>query len=434
MTMARTLAFGLFFAGLMMTGAAARTPAPPPSNPYTLTVSALVGPTGTDVTVQISAAAGSALPTIAKKLALSAPGWSRTLSNVALTGGRWTARYTDLAHGKALTAHVEFKTTKTWSLCANTVALYRPDLRIRPVSVQATGSIGEQIFVPVYVDELNGDLGASFEIAVSGPGLTIPTGTGLIVNPHGSLFFSFTLPLQSAGTQTVTLTIQNEVPGDYDLSNNTLSFSIEVIDPSKELRLYGGYHRTEGLASSSNTSPEGNVSENGTDGKNESLYVVVDNTKPMSWPLSASVRMYADGAVAFSADAVNVTYTEDFGDGSYRWIGYFPDYNSQLWIVTYPPGSTYRSRFYATRSAADYVGFNSYNGQTTTYVQQSGTFLNATVSSELAGTLTSSLGQFTVTSGLQPITHARQDEESDTPYPHVVHQDVWDSYSYFTIH
>lgn len=435
MSFTRALCFGFLFVGLMGAAAAARVPSPPPATPYTLAVSALVGPTGTDVVVQIAAPTGGALPTVAKKLELFAPHWSQSLKDVALSAGQWTAHTTGLPRGTAITAHVEFKTTKTWNLGSNTVALYRPDLYFSSVGAPTSAKLGDVLAVTVLIGELRGDLGASFDLAVSGLGVQGVIASGVRVNALGSTQLLLEVKVLALGAQTVTLTIQNEIPGDYDPSNNTTSFVVQVSPLLASTQYYGGYHRSQGTTSESFTNPDGSTADQSTNGNSESLNIVASSSQAMSWPMSATMNMYADGVQVYSVTVSDVTPTTTYSDGSSAYIQTFaPDYTTYLWITLYASGSTPAVRFITNRSAADYVQVITQGGVTTTSVQQYGTFMNATVSSQMTGTLTSALGAIGGDTGLQPIVYSREDVDTTVPFPNTAHLDLWDSYSSGNLH
>lgn len=426
----RTVPCAALLVGLMFSGATAFTPPTSPSQPYRLSVSALAGPAGTDLTVQVTAPAGGALPTTLKKLSLSAPGWSRSLSNVPLSGGQWTARYTDLPRGKALTAKVEFKTTRTWNLCANTVVLHRPDVRFLSVNAPTQAQPNEVLTVPVVLQETRGDLGATFDLAASGA-IQPVTATGIRVNPHGSTQVILNLSLTGTGTQTITLRIQNQTPGDYDPSNNTASFTLQVTQPLAPTQYYGGYYRWEGTSYSSYPNHDGTLIEGLSDGKYESLDFVCSSNQPMSWPMSGSWKMKADGNEVYSVTLTDVYPTETYSDGGSAYFRSFaPDYDHYIWITLSAPGSSPAVRYSTDRTVSDYVQTITQHGQTTVSIQKWGTFLNATGSAEMSGTLTSAMGRVGGGTGSRSILYARRDDEYNTPNSVTrINQDTWSSYS-----
>jgi hypothetical protein len=226
-----------------------------PRRPYTLAIDALVGPSGTDVVMQISATGGVALPLMAEQVLL------RTIWGHGRVTSVRHFRHVPLVHGQAtfsnlpIAAHTKVSATvvvriadshRREVLRANAVALDRPDLRISQVIAPAEIRVGQIANIEVVVQEIRGYRGATFDVLLLEGQTVLDTVTGARIDPLGTTTAAFAVQFAVPGTHALTALIANAVPGEYDTSNNAWSFVIRVTSQVLPTSYTVAYERIEG--------------------------------------------------------------------------------------------------------------------------------------------------------------------------------------------
>jgi hypothetical protein len=282
------------------------------AKPYTLTLDALVGPGGTDVVFQVSATGGRVLPTEAEHVllrTLDSRGrvtWRRHFTDVPLQGGRAVIPNLPIPAHVRLSAIVEARgagSHRTWVLRGNTIALYRPQLRIAQVSAPSEVRTGQVVNIDVLVQEVRGDLGATFGMILLDGGAVIDQVSGATIQPLGSTTLAFAVRFDTAGVHALQVTIVDPQPAEYDTTDNTASFVIQVTDvlPFKYAL---NYQRIEGAFSSNFTlSTTSSVDQPGFSQTQkvdqQSLYQEIGRHETLSY--SGSSDRLLSGAINFSA-------------------------------------------------------------------------------------------------------------------------------------
>jgi len=376
--------------------------------PYSLSVEALKGQNGsTDVYLKVSAQTGWTSPELAKKILLKAIDkdgnalWAKNYMNVALSEGRAKYSYDDLARHMPIKAQVNVKTQQSVNeevLKAGTIVMLRPDLKVARAITEPQARVGQAINVEVVVQELNQDLGASFDACVREGGTVLDSLTGAYVEPGGVSSLVFSFALDKPGVHNLTAEVKNVQPGDYDATNNTLDFQIEVINPQIPAQYWLSYYDTNFDYASQSTwnynwyyEGYGNYGSQGWSdyaqkGSTESLSYSSWQPKTVNWPVeNLSVAVNVDGAQKINVQLSNLQPTWSYswsgsGDGwsnSYSYQTYYtwlPEENAWVYVQSYSQtytygGTTYSyqgSSVYLNRYAADYVyrgkGFNNYWG------------------------------------------------------------------------
>lgn len=108
--------------------------------------------------------------------------------------------------------------------------LFRPDLVVQALSAPDTVKVDELFDIEMIIEELNNDIGATAtvslfdgaELLVSMPDVYVPAGEQVTV-------VITSLGLANVGTHSFTVVISDADPAEYDDTNNTYSFSLEVI-------------------------------------------------------------------------------------------------------------------------------------------------------------------------------------------------------------
>jgi hypothetical protein len=430
------------FAAVVLIGtigleAGARPPSGSPSNPYTLSVSALVGPLGTDVTLEIAAAPGAEVPPAAQRIQLETDAWIRKYQDIPLEGGRWTIRFTDLPRGSALSALVVVKLNgPVYHLRANTVALLLPELRFASVGVPLSTRAGDLVTVPVVIEETGGDLGATFDLVLNSPPTHPVTATGIRVDAGGTSQILLTTRFLQVGVQIVTLIIQRPGSGFVDPSKDSKTLYVTVGANPGPTDWDGGYTRVDGASGETFAVPFAGSGVLTTTGRHEMIFLNGNSSQPMAWPMDFSASLKADGipVIEYNRTGINPTEIRSEGFPGSETLSLFHEVLFPIAILTVSTSQTsasFRTAFQIQRSSADYVQIVSINGgPPTTSLQVYGTFLNAASAVQFDATLTSSLNQFGGAFPVLPITHSRNDYDPDPADPNArwEHQDVWSAY------
>jgi hypothetical protein len=200
----------------------------------------------TDVYLTVTPAlAGHMAPAVAQNIVLKSFDlfgrlrWTRTAQNTPLVlAGDGTStgnlQYTDALHGQNLKAQVQVKdsATGTTQLLRNEGrVLYRPDLAVASVSAASEVGAFQWFPISVAVRELKGDLGAKANVYLKDGDTVIDQIVGISVSPSTEVGLFFATSFQTEGLHRLKVVIGDEVPGDFDLANNTYEFSVNVVQP-----------------------------------------------------------------------------------------------------------------------------------------------------------------------------------------------------------
>ena len=208
--------------------------------PYTVDVVALTGPEGGQLSVALTAKAGSSVPESVEHLhvKLSPPGAAETevvnLEAVPAPGGSATIELGPLERGTAVDvqAHVRGDSPPRIVVLRDaTTALLRPDLVVVAVDAPPQTLTTEPIDVVARLAELNEDTGAEAKVSLMlGPTafaepkiVTVPKGGDLSVTFDG-------VRLTSAMASELTVVVAGADPFETDESNNSRTTTVEVTE------------------------------------------------------------------------------------------------------------------------------------------------------------------------------------------------------------
>lgn len=154
-------------------------------------------------------------------------GWTKNYNNTNGTG-TFVLPVTGLTRGTTIQIHANVRGTSSRNMqvlqVTDTVRL-RPDLQVSAVTVPANVTAGVPVTISASVRELNGDTGARATCSLSVNGKQLDTATNIWVDAGDSVQCLFNTSF-AAGTNNVTVTAGNVVPGDWDLRNNSASVSV----------------------------------------------------------------------------------------------------------------------------------------------------------------------------------------------------------------
>ncbi len=148
-------------------------------------------------------------------------------------GGYFTDKYPGMSHGlnlriqaKARGAVHRDELEAKWLDSVR----YRPDLYVKLIDAPAKARINTLVLINAVIAEGMGDTGADTDCVLLVDGVQVDKGL-LWVNAAGSAACSFGYTFTAAGQHTLTVSALNVRPGDYDLTNNSLSQQITITQP-----------------------------------------------------------------------------------------------------------------------------------------------------------------------------------------------------------
>lgn len=216
-------------------------------DPFALSINAMQDSTGnTEVTLTVTPVLPSfAVPTSSKHVQLKSFDtqgelrWTKNTFDVplAVSGGTSSTvqNFTDMQAHQPVNAQIQIQnkqTVNTKVLKAVTTVKLRPDVSLADVQAPAQANVGELVNIAVTVSEENGDLGATTDLVLSDGLEVLDTVSGISLSAGGSVGAVFAVPFDDLGFHDLTITAGNVVPGDFDTANNTVAFTIEIINPS----------------------------------------------------------------------------------------------------------------------------------------------------------------------------------------------------------
>jgi hypothetical protein len=207
---------------------------------YAMTAGAFTGPARTDVTLRFTAGPGCAAVTIVKHVQVKTfteTGKVATVVNlddVSAQGGAASVELGRVERGRRIEAAATVQTgapPRAYLLRDATTSLLRPDLAVTahaPVQTLTT----RPITVTAEVAELNGDTGATAEVALAGPIGPLADPVGVSVPAGGQVEVTFpNIALTSPVPVELKVIVTAAVPAEYDAAddaNDTQSATVEV--------------------------------------------------------------------------------------------------------------------------------------------------------------------------------------------------------------
>ncbi len=359
----------------------------------------------TDLYLKVSSILkGHTAPTVAQNLALKSFDifgklrWTKTLQNTPLASNpdkTTTAdlQYSDMEHGQNVKAQMSVKDSvsgATEVLTTQGRVLSRPDLAVDSLSVPS--QVNTHLIVNIFasVKELKGDLGATANVYLKDGNNVIDVVTNFSITPLASVGVTFATVFQTAGAHQLKIVVGDVTPGDYDLSNNEQSFSIEVVQPPLVPVFYCASYAHYDYDYQ-------NVVENPfwistyhdqytNEYTSETLYVPASFNSPLA---NVRLKISADGTQRDNFEVFNVPLNIDYSDGcstnasGYQNLADGTDFYIQTYQDCYGNQNSYAS---FSKAYYNEIFFSSYydkywqTGSTNSFASGFGTALNATTS------------------------------------------------------
>ncbi|NQV41005.1 MAG: T9SS type A sorting domain-containing protein [Candidatus Marinimicrobia bacterium] len=219
----------------------------------------------------------------------------------------------------------------------------RPDLIIEDVGYPLTVQVDQPFNVHATLQEVLGDNSAIANVNLSADGVSMTT-PGVHISPEMPTTVIFTgLSFSEPGIISFTVDISDATPGEFDLTNNSFSFDVEVIPPQTpgETEYSMSYENFDNVFSLATIEMCGNVEEMQNGGNRDEFFL--EGSSEEATPggsLDISFRLYADGVSAYALDIEGLTSYEtvdgfEYYDYSDEATGVFITYSRNPGNIAY---------------------------------------------------------------------------------------------------
>jgi hypothetical protein len=221
------------------------------SAPYTLQVSALTGPQGGLLRIEVNADAGVPAVATMRYVQVSVDGvLIRVLRDVAAPDGVAEIDLGPVVRGATVSARVQVRAPSSQTLIPLSRAAFarlRPDLIVAAVHVPPQTLSTRPVDVVADVSELNGDVGATATLSLMAGPTPLAEPKLVTVPKSGTVSATFEkVTLATAVPTELTVLVDGAAPFETDATNNAASGTVEVTEhelvPSNVLvQALGGY-------------------------------------------------------------------------------------------------------------------------------------------------------------------------------------------------
>lgn len=212
-----------------------------PSSPgaaYTMTVAALTGQTRTDITLRFTSAAGCAPVTAVKRVQITtltedgSTSSLRSFNDVAAPGGVAQIAFDSLEPGLRIQVQAQLlrgTPPRTYVVVGATKSLLRPDLVVAAVHAPPQTLTTRPVDVTAEIAEVNGDTGATVQVALAGDVGPLAEPVEVTVPAGGQVSVTFpNVALTTPVPAKLTVQLTNATPDEYDATNDTRSTTVDV--------------------------------------------------------------------------------------------------------------------------------------------------------------------------------------------------------------
>ncbi|GAC1406925.1 MAG: hypothetical protein NVSMB64_13150 [Candidatus Velthaea sp.] len=149
-------------------------------------------------------------------------------------GGYWSATYPNLARNDSVQVQTNVNgvdANRTDVVTTLDTAKLRPDLFAHDLSGPTRAYVHRPVHFTVNVTELNGDVGARADCVLSIDGRQVDQALAIWVDAGRTVSCDFQPVFDTTGTHKLNVAVTNVVPADWDLANNSVNATIEIVDP-----------------------------------------------------------------------------------------------------------------------------------------------------------------------------------------------------------
>jgi hypothetical protein len=183
----------------------------------------------------------------------------------------------------------------------------RPDLSVSDLS-PSTGLLGTPVNILVVVKELNGDVGAVADCVLSADGQEIDRAHGIFVDAGGVVTVAFTHVFTTAGLKQIKVELANIKPGDWDAANNSVTGTLNIVQPNDTLNYQASIYDEESTYTSQTSHQDGSNDPNGG--------YLSSSSNETSTQFASQTAQFDGYARHYSSFPYHVTVNESSGDAS----------------------------------------------------------------------------------------------------------------------
>lgn len=246
--------------------------------------------------------------------------YTQNFNNLS-AGGKFELRMPGLARHEAFQVQTNVSGIdgrRTDVVTVTEIVKLRPDLAASDIQMPQRARVSVPTNISAIVREANGDVGAKGNCVLNVDGNDVDHADGIWVDAAGTVTCAFTHAFDTIGTHRVQIALNGVVPGDFDMSNNSVAGDIEIISPETNFNYYGasvGDHNFSNWGSNQGPWFGGNWSSQGR----QQWANFNGGTGPIDFTrASASVTHSSDGAV-ISSQSYDLTQGSGWSDGPYTW-------------------------------------------------------------------------------------------------------------------
>jgi hypothetical protein len=205
---------------------------------YTARLTALVGPSGADLTLRVDPASGRAAVDTLKKVQLKLFAADGSLADVrnytdlAAPGGAAEVALGTLPRGRRVEAEVLVQpggTDRTYVLRGDATTRLRPDLVVASVQAPLQTLTTRPVDVTAQIAELNGDTGATAHVTLAGPLGPLAAPVEVSVPAGGRMPVTFPgVALTTPVPVELKVLVTDAAPLEYDATNDARTATVEV--------------------------------------------------------------------------------------------------------------------------------------------------------------------------------------------------------------
>lgn len=159
-----------------------------------------------------------------------------TSTNTGLSGSTASFPYTNLTRGSGVQVKANIRSgsgSNTQVVSVSDVVHVRPDLVAIRVDGPASALVGWPVVFNAFIMERHGDLGARASCVLYVDGSEADRSAGIWVDAGGTVDCAMAHSFTTNGTHSVQVRVENVQPGDYDDSNNSVTSSIQIVQPTE---------------------------------------------------------------------------------------------------------------------------------------------------------------------------------------------------------
>lgn len=244
--------------------------------------------------------------------------YTRNFNNLS-AGGKFELRMPGLARHEAFQVQTNVSGIdgrRTDVVTVTETVKLRPDLAASDIQMPPRARVNVPTNISAIVRETNGDVGATGNCVLNVDGSEVDRANGVWVDAAGTVSCVFTHAFNSVGTHRVQIALNGVVPGDYDMSNNSVAGDIEVVSPETNFNWYWAWVGDRNFSSWASSRGPWHSSNWSSQGRHQWAQFYGE-TGPIDFArASASVTHSSDGAIISSQ---SYDLTQGSGGCFYAW-------------------------------------------------------------------------------------------------------------------